>query len=165
MNQKIDKEKKWDLKIVLISAVVGGAIALASNFVTFYFTKVQRNSERKETLLDKKIELIDKTTRVVYKFPSVQETFSHALRNDTVKFDLLVMPYLEHKDLNLIKELGELRAEFYAILVQDQLYFGDKTRHFIDSVFNKDNPKYKRTWWQTPDTTYRQLVEVMMSEL
>lgn len=68
------------------------------------------------------------------------------------------------KDVALSKELAQVRGDFFAVLVQDQLYFGMKTRNNIDSLF-KSNSSHKRAWWSTPDSAYKRLVEVMMSEL
>lgn len=49
MTQKIDKEKKWELKIAFISAIVAGSISLASTGLTLYFSSYQKKRMRLES--------------------------------------------------------------------------------------------------------------------
>lgn len=163
----LDKEKSWDLKIALYAALIGGAISLVSSFATQFYASAQKRNDDRVALLNKRIDLVDKTAKTFYQLPGVQEMFSYSMTKgfDTVRINPVDMqPEIVPKDYLLSKELSQIRADYFAVLIQDQLYFGDSTRRFLNKMQAK-NDSLKIPWWKTPEDDYKKLLETMTSEL
>ncbi|HMG67186.1 MAG TPA: hypothetical protein VK588_05845 [Chitinophagaceae bacterium] len=162
----MDKEKKWDLKIALYGALIGGGIALLSTLTSLYFSNEDRRYDEKKAILNKKIELIDKTAKNYYQLPGVEEMFNYSFNKNIDTSRRLQENSLDltPKDYTLSKELSLIRADFFATLLQDQLYFGPKTRNYLDSIESK-RELLKIPWWKTPESSYVKLLAIMTSEL
>lgn len=152
----------------LLIATLSGAFTLTTVFVTSYIGIRQTRESDKKILLERKIDLLDKTTKIFYKLPGIQEMMAYKIHNN---FDTFLVNPLDHqleivpKNYFISKDAAELRAEYFSILVQDQLYFGPKTKAFIIDSISNGAMKDKLSWWDTPDSLGQRLTEIMASEL
>ncbi len=147
----------------IIAAFIGGIFLLLSLCISNRQAKNQVKTSDRKLLIDKRIELIDKTAKIFYRLPATEKLYDYGIyKNIDISFfddnnKQIILP----KNLAVSREMGEHRSEFSAILIQDRLYFGRETEQYIKDSLQVDNTYF----WNIPQNKYERLIEIMESEL
>lgn len=147
---------KKELIIVLVTAV-GTLLATSVGVVlTNHFTKAQWEYEQRyqlqKDIYQKRLHLIEETASVFAKSPGIQESFFQYKKN--------IISGDSGQNIQLSMQLADYNAEYYKILIEDQLYFGDETKKVIFEMGEKNIP-----WWEQPKENVNKLLGTMHQEL
>lgn len=125
--------------------------------LTNHFTKVQweydQTYQLKKEIYKQRVHLIEETAGVFAKAPGIQEVFSQHIKD-------LISGRAPDQNIELSMKLADYNAEYYKILMEDQLYFGDETRKIIIEMGEKNMP-----WWDQPRENVDKLLIAMHKEL
>lgn len=149
------------MKNNLIGYVLGIIGVIIGAFLTGYYN--QNNWERKVSyeqemeIYREKVNLINKTSRVIGKMPAASDIFSSYFFN---VFDTISKRNIDSQ-VETAERLGEIRAELWSVMTMNKIYFGDSTRKTIKRVLGDRNEK----WWDITDSNYNKILNSMYLEL
>jgi len=169
--------KKWitavrnKLLLVLISVVVVFAAVAAGAFVTYEVQRsvweVRLEQEDQQQLVDKRIELMERTITVMSRSKVVKdmdEDYRKTTLTSLAKVGLdpskivdVVSKTLKEKSLSRCEAM-ESRTEYVTILRLDAILFGEKTRKAVDALLSED------PWWAADSTLREALIDAMEAD-
>jgi hypothetical protein len=172
-------EKSESIRDKLVIAIVAALLSFfgavgGTMFASQYErTKWDRetNYTAKKELLNKRIELVERTVRVLNQTAAAATLFSsanlsHIEGQQKILSNINNREYKEGLEtsiqsyLNTILKLEELRAEYATVLSLDVIYFGDKTRQAVQGL-SPETPK----WWEVEQPKKKALLDAMQEEL
>lgn len=116
------------------------------------------NLEHENRILEKRIELIDETAKLIGEAPGIADlwgAYLGAIRDTTNKN----RTYLA-TDTALSEKLAEYNGRYLSTLLLDDHYFGPKTHAAIQALSDEEGP-----WWEKSHQKTDALLIAMMGEL
>lgn len=140
-----------------IHIIIGGLIAATSTLCSVYLTnehnkkisEFQHVLDFEKSTLSKRLEILEKSTRIFGKSPGIQD---------------LWMTYRENinktNNTALSKELAEYQGEFQTVIWLASIYFGQHTKDSIAKMSSHEGP-----WWNKPKALQDSFIAAMREEL
>jgi len=162
----------WDLLLV---ALLTGLLSLGGVWLGTYLTAQNQRTQwardtdlaQKREILQKRIELADRTTRVVNRLP-VAAYLSSVAKIDRLDSQVAVLRKksgvpASNASVEHIVQAADIKTELLSVMTLDSLYFGPKTAQAVRNL-NVALSK-KQSWWEVDGKYTQALLDAMGSEL
>jgi len=116
--------------------------------IDYKYQMKKRQLETQDKVVDKRIELIEKTSKLVGQAAGVSDLFRTYIKN------------IDNPEKEMSEKLAKYNGEYYSVISMDQIYFGPETQKAINELSKEDG-----AWWNKSKDKYNNLLSSMYGEI